>query len=430
MEQTRTTELGGASLLHAGRPRKPARTLVLRPATPRARARRPGAPTGCISSRVTTLGLVLTGGGARAAYQVGALQALAEIADFDRTPFRVLTGVSAGAINAAYLAARADDFRAGARGLWDMWHRLETRDVYLSDARNLASIGTRWIRDLGLGGLLGAGNINYLLDTTPLRQFLGDRLELARVAGHIASGQLRGVAVTATNYLTGTAISFFDGAPELRDWTRSTRLGVRTPLRLEHVLGSAAIPIFFAPVAIDGVPFGDGCVRMTAPTSPAIHLGADRIIAIGIRYFRSGEQTVLLNQNLRAERVALAEIAGVLLNAVFLDSLESDLELLERINQTMSFVRPEDHPFMPEQLRPIPALALRPSQDLGRLAGDQYANFPRMLRYLLRGIGATGASGWDLLSYLAFEPGYIDRLLELGHRDTLARKDEILAFLR
>jgi len=379
---------------------------------------------------VTTLGLVLTGGGARAAYQVGALQALAEIADFDRTPFRVLTGVSAGAINAAYLAARADDFRAGARGLWDMWHRLETRDVYLSDARNLASISGRWIRDLGLGGLLGAGNINYLLDTTPLRQFLGDRLELARVAGHIASGQLRGVAVTATNYLTGTAISFFDGAPELRDWTRSTRLGVRTPLRLEHVLGSAAIPIFFAPVAIDGVPFGDGCVRMTAPTSPAIHLGADRIIAIGIRYFRSGEQTVLLNQNLRAERVALAEIAGVLLNAVFLDSLESDLELLERINQTMSFVRPEDHPFMPEQLRPIPALALRPSQDLGRLAGDQYANFPRMLRYLLRGIGATGASGWDLLSYLAFEPGYIDRLLELGHRDTLARKDEILAFLR
>ncbi len=379
---------------------------------------------------MTTLGLVLTGGGARAAYQVGALQALAEIADFDRTPFRVLTGVSAGAINAAYLAARADDFRAGARGLWDMWHRLETRDVYLSDARNLASISGRWIRDLGLGGLLGAGNINYLLDTAPLRQFLGDRLELARVAGHIASGQLRGVSVTATNYITGTAISFFDGAPEICDWTRSSRLGVRTPLRIEHVLGSAAIPIFFAPVAIDGVPFGDGCVRMTAPTSPAIHLGADRIIAIGIRYFRTGEQTVLLNQNLRAERVALAEIAGVLLNAVFLDSLEADLELLERINQTMSFVRPEDHAFMPEKLRPIPALALRPSQDLGRLAGDQYANFPRMLRYLLRGIGATGASGWDLLSYLAFEPGYIDRLLELGHRDTLARKDEILAFLR
>lgn len=379
--------------------------------------------------RVTTLGLVLTGGGARAAYQAGALQALAEIADFDRTPFRVLTGVSAGAINAAFLAARADDFRAAARDLWDMWHRLETRQVYRSDVRNLASIGSRWARDLGLGGLLGAGNINYLLDTSPLREFLAARLDIARTAAHIASGRLRGVAVTATNYITGTAITFFDGAPEIQPWTRSSRLAVRTPLRLEHVLASAAIPVFFAPQAIDGVPFGDGCVRMTAPTSPAIHLGAERIIAIGIRYFRSGEQTVLMNQNLHAERVALAEIAGVLLNAVFLDSLEADLELLERINQTLSFLRPEDHATLPSQLRPIPALALRPSQDLGRLAGDQYANFPRMLRYLLRGIGATGASGWDLLSYLAFEPGYIDRLLELGHRDTMARKDEILAFL-
>ncbi len=372
---------------------------------------------------------MLTGGGARAAYQVGALRALAEIADFDRTPIRVLTGVSAGAINAAHLAAHADDLRGAAAALWDMWHGLETRHVYRSDARNLASIGTRWVRDLGLGGLLGAGNINYLLDTGPLRDFLARHLDLARVREHIDRGRLRGLAGTATNYITGTAITFFDGAPEIDPWTRSARLGVRTQVRLDHVLGSAAIPVFFAPVDIDGVPFGDGCVRMTAPTSPAIHLGADKLIAIGIRYFRSGEQTVLLNQNLRSDRVALADIAGVLLNAVFLDSLEADLELLERINQTLEFVRPEDHPRMPQRLRPIPALALRPSQDLGRLAADQYDSFPRMLRYLLRGIGATGASGWDLLSYLAFEPGYIDRLLELGHRDTMARRSEIEAFL-
>ncbi len=378
---------------------------------------------------MTTLGLVLTGGGARAAYQVGALQALAEIADFDRTPFRVLTGVSAGAINAAHLAARADDFRAGTRALWEMWHSLETRQVYRSDARNLASIGTRWVRDLGLGGLIGAGNINYLLDTSPLRAFLGERLSLDRAREHVASGRLRGLAVTATNYLTGTAISFFEGAPEIQPWTRSSRLGVRTRLRLEHVLGSAAIPVFFAPVDIDGVPFGDGCVRMSAPTSPAIHLGADKLIAIGIRYFRTGEQTVALNRDLRGDRVSLAQIAGVLLNAVFLDSLDADLELLERINQTMAFVRAEDHPRMSERLRPIPALALRPSEDLGRLAADQYDSFPTVLRYLLKGLGATGDSGWDLLSYLAFEPGYIDRLLELGHRDTMARKAEILAFL-
>jgi len=378
---------------------------------------------------VTTLGLVLTGGGARAAYQVGALQALAEIADFDATPFRVLTGVSAGGINAAYLAAHAESFRAATRDLWDLWHGLGAPQVFRSDARNLTSIGTRWIRDLAMGGMLGAGNINFLLDTSPLRTYLGDRLHIERAREHVASGRLRGVAVSATSYLTGTAITFFDAAPEVHEWARSTRIGLRTRLRLEHVLASAAIPIFFAPVQVDGVPFGDGCVRMTAPTSPAIHLGATKIIAIGIRYARSGDQTVLMNTNLQAERVTLAEIAGVLLNAVFLDSLDADLELLERINQAITLIPHAERARLPHQLRPIPALALRPSKDLGRLAADQYDNFPRMLRYLLRGIGATGATGWDLLSYLAFEPGYIDRLLELGYHDTLARRAEILEFL-
>jgi NTE family protein len=374
---------------------------------------------------MTTLGLVLTGGGARAAYQAGALRALAEIADFDRTPFRVLAGVSAGGINAAYLAARADDFRGAAHGLWDMWHSLRPEQVYATDLRRLGGIGTRWLRDLSLGGVLGAGTINYLLDTAPLRRFLGDRLRVGDIGRHLAAGRLRGLAVTATNYLTGTAISFFDGDPEIRPWVRSSRIGVRASLRLEHVLASAAIPVFFPPVRVDGVPFGDGCVRMTAPTSPAIHLGADRLIAIGIRYARTGEQTVLMNEQLRADGVALADIVGVLLNAVFLDSLEADLELLERINQAMHLVAEHDRPRMRERLRPIAALALRPSQDLGRLAADQYDGFPRSLR----GLGATGASGWDLLSYLAFEPGYVDRLLELGRRDTLARRDEIAAFL-
>jgi len=378
---------------------------------------------------VTILGLVLTGGGARAAYQAGALRALAEIADFDRTPFRVLAGVSAGAINAAYLATQADDFRAATRNLWALWHDLDSSRVYRTDVARLTTIGTRWLRDLSLGGVLGAGTINFLLDTTPLHAYLGERLAIGRIAEHLASGRLRGLAVTATNYLTGTAVSFFDGAADIRPWVRSSRIGVRTTIGREHVLASAAIPLFFPPVKVGGVPYGDGCVRMSAPTSPAIHLGADKLIAIGIRYARTGEQTVLLNEQLRADKVSLAEIAGVLLNAVFLDSLEADLELLARINQAVTFVPAADLPRMPDQLRPLAALALRPSQDLGRLAADQYDSFPRTLRYLLRGIGATGASGWDLLSYLAFEPAYVDRLLELGYRDTMAREAEIAAFL-
>lgn len=378
---------------------------------------------------MTTFGLVLTGGGARAAYQVGALRALAELTGAREIPFRVLAGVSAGAINAAHLAAHADDFQAATSSLWELWRALTPDRVYRTDVRRLTAIGGTWIRDLSLGGLFGTGEINYLLDTGPLRAFLRERLPMRRAAEHLRSGRLRGLAVTATSYLTGTAITFFDGDPEVRPWVRSTRLARRTDLHLDHVLASAAIPLFFAPVAIDGVFYGDGCVRMSAPTSPAIHLGAERILAIGIRYFRSQDQTILLNEELRGDKIAVADIVGIMLNAVFLDSLEADLELLERINQTVAFVPAERHADMPERLRPIQALPVRPSQDLGRLAADQYDRFPKMVRYLLRGIGATGERGWDLLSYLAFEPGYVERLLELGYRDAMARRDELRAFL-
>lgn len=378
---------------------------------------------------MATYGLVLTGGGARAAYQAGALHALAELTRARELPFRVVAGVSAGAINAAYLAAHADDFPRAARMLRDFWHDLTPDKVYRTDTTRLAAIGGSWLRDLSLGGLLGASPTNFLLDTAPLRALLADRLPLARIGEHLAAGRLAGVAVSATNYLTGTAISFFDGDPGLQPWVRSTRLGRRATLRLEHVLASAAIPIFFPPVVIDSVFYGDGCVRMQAPTSPAIHLGAERILAIGIRYARSVEQTLQLNEEMRGRRLTVADIAGVLLNAVFLDSLEADLERLRRINHTLTLVPAERHPELPGRLRSIPVLALQPTQDLGRLASDQYDEFPMFIRYLLKGIGATGERGWDLLSYLAFEPAYTRRLLDLGHSDVMARRDEFMAFL-
>ncbi|MFZ6184125.1 patatin-like phospholipase family protein [Nannocystis pusilla] len=378
---------------------------------------------------MATYGLVLTGGGARAAYQAGAIHALAELAGVRELPFRVLAGVSAGAINAAFLAAHADDFPRAARMLRDFWHRLTPDHVYRTDMPRLAAIGSSWMRDLSLGGLLGASPTNFLLDTAPLRGLLAERLPLTRIGEHLSTGRLRGLAVTATNYLTGTAVTFFEADAEARPWVRSTRLGRRTKLRLEHVLASAAIPLFFPPVAIDGAFHGDGCLRMHAPTSPAIHLGADRLLAIGIRYARTGDQTLQLNDEARSDRLAVADIVGVLLNAVFLDSLEADLELLERINRTIAHVPLERHADIPGRLRAIPVLALQPSQDLGRMAVDQYDEFPRVVRYLLRGIGATGERGWDLLSYLAFEPGYVRRLLELGYSDVMARRDELTAFL-
>lgn len=376
---------------------------------------------------MASYGLVLTGGGARAAYQAGAIHALSELVGGPSLPFRVLAGVSAGAINATYLAAHADDFPRAARMLREFWRQLTPDLVYRTDTRRLAAIGGSWLRGLSLGGLLGASPANFLLDTAPLRGLLTERLPLARVDQHLRTGRLRGLAVTATNYLSGTSVSFYDGDAAAQPWIRSTRLGQRTKIRLEHVLASAAIPLFFPPVAIDGAFYGDGCVRMHAPMSPAIHLGADRLLAIGIRYVRPAEQTLRLNAQIHSARLTVADIAGVLLNAVFLDSLAADLERLRRINHTVAQVPIERHPEL--RLRPIPALAVQPSQDLGRLAVDQYDQFPLALRYLLRGIGATGERGWDLLSYLAFEPDYIRRLLELGHADVMARRAEIAAFL-
>lgn len=378
-------------------------------------------------ARDPVIGLVLTGGGARAAYQVGALQALRELCR-STTPFRVVVGASAGAINASALASYASDFSEGVAQLLATWRSLKPERVYRTDPASLLSIGASWVGQLSAGGLLGKRGVNALLDTAPLRALLERTLPLTRIRDHVDSGLLRGAAVTATSYHSGTAITFFDGAPDVETWVRSTRLGQRSALGVEHVLASAAIPMFFPPVAIDGAYFGDGCLRLSAPLSPAIHLGAERILAIGIRYARAPAETVVLNRDHQHKNPSLSEIGGVLLNAVFLDSLDADMERLERINATISLLTVEQHSQLKHRLRPIPLLALRPSRDLGRLAIEQYQQFPRMLRHMLRGIGATGETGWDLVSYLAFEPAYIERLVELGYQDTLARRAEVEAF--
>jgi len=379
---------------------------------------------------MANVGLVLSGGGARAAYQVGAVRALDEIVGSKASPFNVLTGLSAGAINIAALAAEAHDFTGAIRHLTETWLSLTPETVYRSDVPRLASLGVRWIKDLTTGGVLGASRSNYLLDTEPLRELLSRKMDLSHLSRHFESGVLRGVAVSATNYLTGTTVTFFDGVPDVKPWVRHGRLAFREPLTIPHVMASAAIPIFFPPVSIDGKLFGDGGVRMTTPISPAIHLGSDKIVAIGIRYYRSTEQTLALNREVRGERVSVAQISGVLLNALFLDSLDNDLERVERINRTLSFIPEEVRRAQTEFLRPIPSLSLRPSKDLGRLAGTEYDKFPATIRHLLRGIGATGDSGWDLLSYVAFQPGYIRTLIDLGYEDTIARAKEIEAFFK
>lgn len=375
------------------------------------------------------VGLVLTGGGARAAYQVGAVRALAEIAGPGPMPFDILSGISAGAINAAVLAAGAESFARAAERLRATWAALTPDRVYRTGTLRLASIGTRWVRDLSVGGLLGKTSINYLLDPSPLRELVRSGIPLGRMRRHLLSGRLRGFAVSATNYHTGSGVSFFEGAQGVAPWTRSTRVGVRARITAEHVMASAAIPVFFPPVKIAGTFYGDGCVRMHYPMSPAIHLGAERIVAVSQRWIRSPSETAEREAHAKATSMPLSEIAGLLLNAVFLDSLDSDLERLQRINRTLALVPREKLRNGELDVRPIPALVLRPSQDLGKLAADEYGRFPAMLRYFLKGIGASGNAGEDLLSYLAFEPVYVRRVMDLGYADTLARRDEIEEFL-
>jgi NTE family protein len=371
--------------------------------------------------------LVLTGGGARAAYQVGALRALSEIAPPGGLPFDVLAGISAGAINTVALASYAENFQDAAKRLTSTWAGLTPDRVFRTGTLRLAGIGSRWLRDLSAGGLIGKTGINFLLDSAPLRELIESEIPLGRMRRHLRAGRLRGVAVSATNYHTGSGVTFFEGAADIEPWTRSTRVGVRGRITVEHVMASAAIPLFFAPVAIGGTFYGDGCVRMVYPMSPAIHMGAERIVAVSVRHLSSPTETAQREVREKAEWMPLSEIAGVLLNAVFLDSVDSDLERLNRVNRTLDLV-PRDR-LEDLGMRPIPALVLRPSEDLGKLAADEYVRFPRMLRYLLKGIGASGHAGEDLLSYLAFEPTYVRRVMELGYEDTMARRDEVTEFL-
>jgi NTE family protein len=374
------------------------------------------------------VGLVLTGGGARAAYQAGVLRALAEILPPGAIPFRVLCGISAGAVNASFLGGNLEDFGAATERLQELWLALSPDRVYRTDTTRMLSIGTRWMRDLSGGGLFRRSRINFLLDATPLRDFLHAQLPLLRLRQNLGSGALLGFAVTATSYATASAVTFFDGNPEARPWVRATRVGVRETIRIDHVMASAAIPIFFPPIRIKGAWYGDGSVRMTAPLSPAIHLGADRLVVIGVRRWKTSEELLPGARPARKESLAPSEIAATLLNAVFLETIESDVERLERINKMVELVPAADRPRLPHGLRPVPALVLRPSRDLGQLAGDQYRRFPRFLRYLLRGIGAHAGNAPDLLSYLAFEPVYVGRLLELGYDDTMARRADVSRF--
>jgi NTE family protein len=368
--------------------------------------------------------LVLTGGGARAAYQVGVLSAIREILpDPQRNPFSILSGASAGAINAAVLACWAENFGAGVENLRRTWAGFHAGDVYRADAAGIASSGARWLSALTLGWLVRQ-NPRSLLDNTPLRELLAQRLDFSRIDRAIASGALHSLSITCSGYATGHSVSFFQAHPDVPTWSRTQRFGSRAELTLDHLMASSAIPFIFPSVHINREYFGDGSMRQLAPISPAVHLGAERILVIGAgRMIAENERTV------QESYPSLAQIAGHTLSSIFLDSMYVDLERLTRINNTLSLIPEEVRREKGLALRPIETLLIAPSQRLDTLAARHAKALPMPVRALLRGIGAMNRRGGALTSYLLFEPEYTGALIELGYSDTISRKSEVLQFL-
>jgi NTE family protein len=369
-------------------------------------------------------GLVLTGGGARGAYQSGVLLALSEILPARGLPFPVLAGSSAGSINAAFLAAGAENFAQATRDLADLWTSLEPQRVFRTDVPTLAKTAAEWLADLGLGGLLGTGRGKSLLDTSPLRELITTRLDTRAIARNVARGLVQGLGVSATNYETGFAVTFFEGGETITPWSRVTRTAVRVKVQAAHLLASSAIPFFFPAVEIDGAWYADGSIRLSTPLSPAIRMGARRIVAIAVR----PAVVPAPPDRVDVHYPTPAESAGVLLNALFVDSLESDVERAVRINQTVRLIPEDLRARHVTPLHPIALLVLRPSLDPQSLVLTTLDRFPAAVKHLFRGLGSSDHSGWELLSYLGFDGVYTTRLVELGYEDTLARADEIRTF--
>jgi NTE family protein len=363
--------------------------------------------------------LVLSGGGARGAYQAGLLSGLREIGVLprDRPPFEVYVGSSAGSINAGMLAAYADDFDKGIERLTEIWATLEPQQVFRTDIRSLGSIGVRWAWDLSFGGALRQVQPKSLLDTEPLHDLL-ERIPLDRLDAHVRSGALYALAIAATDLYTANGALFIHGEPSIELWERSRWTIERAQIRAEHLMASSAIPIFFPSIKIGRRYFADGCIRNTAPLSPAIHLGADRIVAIGVQ----GPGRPLSSK--KVPPPTIAEIAGVLLDAVMLDAVEADVEHSKRVNQSIVHCRSSDpdNPF-----RKVEVLWLSPSADFGEIAAKLSARVPPIVRYLMRGLGPDEAIT-ELLSYLLFDPAFCGRLIEMGRRDAHASRPQIEEF--
>jgi NTE family protein len=370
-------------------------------------------------------GLVLTGGGARAAYQVGVVKAVRDIlGNPTENPFPILCGTSAGAVNAATLAVFADDYAGAVANLLEVWEHMHCQHIYRTDAWSVVKSGARWLSAVML---VSHRNPVSLLDNTPLAEMLARNLDFDRIQANIDGGALYAVSVTASGYSSGQSVSFFQGAPGVQAWERQQRIGARVELKLEYLLASAALPFLFPAVKVHREYFGDGSMRQIAPVSPALHLGADRVLVVG-----TGRQGLAANADPGRVRgstyPSLAQIAGHALNSIFLDSLQADIELLERVNRTVGLIPRDRLSDSSVQLRPVQVLFISPSQPIERIAARFLHELPRTVRLILGPTGALNRSGSNLASYLLFEESFCRALIDLGYQDTIAREAEVREF--
>jgi NTE family protein len=368
--------------------------------------------------------LVLTGGGARAAYQVGVLNAIRELRGRrGGNPFPILCGTSAGGINAATLAVFSSDFNSGVRKLAWIWRHFHVDQVYRADAAALFATSMRWSGAL-LFGWAVRQTPHSLLDNSPLRALIERVLDFTQIRRAIDAGHLHAVSVSASGYSSGENLAFFEAAPDVLPWRRAQRIGVPANLGVDHLMASSAIPFLFPAVKINREYFGDGSMRQLAPISPAIHMGARRILVIGAgRLAEEGRQ--------RSDNYpSLAQIAGHALSSIFLDGLTVDLERMQRINATLNAFDAAAREAAGMVLQPLETVVISPSQRLDAIAGHHRETLPRALKILLRSAGAMRRDGSALLSYLLFEPPFTRALMDLGYQDTMARRREVEDFLR